>query len=381
MSTSGGAHHHNPNLGGWGSTSVNPTGSLTSFSDSLSQSRSQYQPGYLMSASQNLNAQQGSPRSDDAPIVQTKAKLNQGLVRGTTSEFGMDSMFQSTTKRQALADEDAPPMTSVTDIPHEIYVDSTSSSPFQPRSPSALFKHRLQPGAGVNGTPHPRHQQPTQEQQAIYVIVFGYPQDRYSVTVEYFKSLGDTTEPDVNTEIANCFKIGYRDPGDAMRAVRKSGEVLCGSYIVGVKWADSAQAEALLGSPSLLRSTHVPPDVSLQPATSDTGMAVDPSAASPHYGTGSFSTAIKLAPSAAAFRKTTIGSGHKAPPPSQPATPSRGWVPSGSGGGAVPTSAPRSMRAEPTTAAPLGGGVETPAKPDVQSRGVLGHVSDLIFGW
>lgn len=69
------------------------------------------------------------------------------------------------------------------------------------------------------------------------MIVFGYPQDRYSVTVEYFKSLGDVSEPDLNTEILNCFKIGYRDPGDAMRAVRKNGDTLCGSYMVGVKWA------------------------------------------------------------------------------------------------------------------------------------------------
>ena len=48
MSSSGSAHHHSPNFGGWGSSSGNPSGSLTSFSDSLSQSRSQYQPGYLM---------------------------------------------------------------------------------------------------------------------------------------------------------------------------------------------------------------------------------------------------------------------------------------------------------------------------------------------
>lgn len=147
-------------------------------------------------------------------------------------------------------------MTSVADIPHEIYVDSAPTS-FQPRvcllynteaqkfintqssslGTSSLFKHRPQPGAISNGIQHPRQQQPTQEQQALYVIVFGYPQDRYSVTVEYFKSLGDVSEPDLNTEILNCFKIGYRDPGDAMRAVRKNGDVLCGSYMVGVKWA------------------------------------------------------------------------------------------------------------------------------------------------
>jgi len=73
----------------------------------------------------------------------------------------------------------------------------------------------------------------------LYVIVFGYPSDKYILAVEYFKSLGQTTEPDLNAEITNCFKIGYRDPGDAMRAVRKSGEVLGGSWMVGVKWAVS----------------------------------------------------------------------------------------------------------------------------------------------
>lgn len=57
------------------------------------------------------------------------------------------------------------------------------------------------------------------------------------MTVEYFKSLGAATEPDPHTEIANCFKIGYHDGGDAMRAVRKNGEVLGGSFMIGTKWA------------------------------------------------------------------------------------------------------------------------------------------------
>jgi len=73
--------------------------------------------------------------------------------------------------------------------------------------------------------------------QPIYIIVFGYPPDKYSVTVEYFKSLGAATDPDPHTEIGNCFKIGYHDGGDAMRAVRKNGEVLGGSFMIGTKWA------------------------------------------------------------------------------------------------------------------------------------------------
>ena len=76
-----------------------------------------------------------------------------------------------------------------------------------------------------------------QQSQTLYIIVFGYPADKYSVTVEYFRSLGEATDPDQNTEIINCFRIGYKDPGDAMRAVRKNGEVLGGSWMVGAKWA------------------------------------------------------------------------------------------------------------------------------------------------
>ena len=87
-----------------------------------------------------------------------------------------------------------------------------------------------------------RSRTPTMSQisQPLYIIVFGYPPDKYSVTAEYFKSLGDSTDADPNTEITNCFRIGYRDPGDAMRAVRKNGEILAGSWMVGAKWAVSA---------------------------------------------------------------------------------------------------------------------------------------------
>jgi len=72
-------------------------------------------------------------------------------------------------------------------------------------------------------------------QPPYYVIVFGYPQDKYSITVDYFKSLGNTTEPDLSPELVNCFKIGYYDAGDAMRVLRKSGEILYGCFMIGVK--------------------------------------------------------------------------------------------------------------------------------------------------
>jgi len=78
---------------------------------------------------------------------------------------------------------------------------------------------------------------PHQAAEPLYIIVFGYPPDKFSVAVEYFKQLGDTTDPDPNTEISNCFKIGFKNPAEAMWAVRKNGEIVGGSWMVGVKWA------------------------------------------------------------------------------------------------------------------------------------------------
>ena len=78
---------------------------------------------------------------------------------------------------------------------------------------------------------------PHQAAEPLYVIVFGYPPDKYSVAVEYFKQLGETTDPDPNVEITNCFKIGFKNPVEAMWAVRKNGDIVGGSWMVGVKWA------------------------------------------------------------------------------------------------------------------------------------------------
>ena len=76
----------------------------------------------------------------------------------------------------------------------------------------------------------------------LYVIVYGYPLDKYSITADYFRSLGNTTEPEQNPEIMNCFRIGFTNPVEAVRAIRKNGEVLAGAWMVGVKWAVSQQS-------------------------------------------------------------------------------------------------------------------------------------------
>ena len=60
--------------------------------------------------------------------------------------------------------------------------------------------------------------------------------DKYSVAVDYFRSIGDSVEISPHGEIVNCFRIGYVNPADALRAVRRNGEIVGGSWMVGVKW-------------------------------------------------------------------------------------------------------------------------------------------------
>ncbi|KAG6844820.1 hypothetical protein H0H87_003387 [Tephrocybe sp. NHM501043] len=293
------------------------------------------------------------------------------LSRGASaSDFGMNSMFESTRQRKNLADEDAPPTNSVNDIPNEVGFNPSPHFRGSTRNSAdevPLFARR--PQRAVAST---TSQQPTQ-QQPIYIVVFGYPPEKYSSTVEFFQSLGATTDPDPHLEIQNCFRIGFTDPGDAVRAMRKNGEVLGGSWMVGVKWADPAQAEAILSQVKPQAAAQVPE------SSSNNDMAVDEPAAtttpaSPQKGTtagskgsggGIFSTPTKLAPASAAFRKRN---------PDAVATPQpqRPW-------GLInhDSSAQFQQQQQPLQHA------QTQAPPQTNSpnKGMLGQVSDLIFGW
>ncbi|KAI0675477.1 hypothetical protein C8Q78DRAFT_1066259 [Trametes maxima] len=321
-------------------------------SEGLSQSRSHYQPGYLMSSPPS------GARHEDPPIVQTKAKLNHTFSGGAIADFGMDSMFESSRPRQTLADEDAPPTASVNDIINEI--PEASSGRFPQRVRRSLSSHPATPKPSQSHT----------NSQPLYVVVFGYPPDKYSVAVEYFRSLGDTTEPDQSPELVNAFRIGFMNPAEAVRAVRKNGEIVGGSWMVGAKWADPAQAEALLG-PSLARSTIQSPDFfpagpnanTISPSASNIfgpspppeRMSVDeivPRLGTPRGvepSTPTVGTPIRLAPSASAFRR---------------------------GGPNTPSIATKAVHpAQNPAQAPISTTQQSP------SKGVLGQVSDLIFGW
>ncbi|KAG6909507.1 hypothetical protein DXG01_017064 [Tephrocybe rancida] len=297
--------------------------------------------------------------------------MNHMLSRGgSASDFGMNSMFESTKyegrprsnetfltcsfrQRKKLADEDAPPTNSVNDIPNELGFASSPRFHASTRNSEdevPLFARRPQ-------RPVATPQQPAQ--QPIYIIVFGYPPEKYSSTVEFFQSLGATTDPDPHLEIQNCFRIGFTDAGDALRAVRKSGDVLGGSWMVGAKWADQAQADAVLSQ------IQASPALAVPESSSNNAMAVDePMPASPQKGTpialkggGKFNTPSKLVPASSAFRK------HNPDAVATP-TPQRGW-------GSVSAAQPQQQFQQP----------QVPPRTSSPNKGMLGQVSDLIFGW
>lgn len=295
----------------------------------------------MSSTSQN-NASPPHQRFDDLPVVQTKAKLNHALSRGPTAEFGKDPMFESSRQRPTL-DEDAPPTTSVNDIVNATYMDHSvgnqrKHTDFEPAASGTLISRsaRLVPLPAGDFS---------------YLIVFGYPPDKYSVAVEYFKQLGEVTEPEANTEVVNCFRVGFKNPGDALRAVRKNGEIISGSWMVGVKWADSAQGDNIFGQSLNTRgptSAQSPgPDSSSH--LSD-AMAIDVDSGHPRVqlpSTPPVGTPIRLAPPSSAFKKP--GTGQKSTnvqPPHMAVTPLA-----------------------------MGSATNSPTK------GVIGQVSELIFGW
>ncbi|KAF9017433.1 hypothetical protein BDZ89DRAFT_1074819 [Hymenopellis radicata] len=118
-----------------------------------------------------------------------------------------------------------------------------------------------------------------------YLIVSGYPPDKYASTLDFFLSLSSeysmstnapssagTTQPESLYDVGNAFKLGYTKPADAVRALRKNGDVIRGGGGAG-GWAD---ASANISSPP--QSVHDEAD----------NMDVDVP--------GSVGTPIKLAP-------------------------------------------------------------------------------------
>ena len=146
---------------------VSSTSSLSSsLTDTFGQSRTHYQPGYMMVSHPNqsplfftdppsqsaqqphVHAPQNAQHADEIPTVQTKAKMNLALSRGGAPTLGptpcsrvlrrpsrpfarvdRSAFLLSCRQRQAFADTDAPPTTSIHDVFRESPFGTSERAP------------------------------------------------------------------------------------------------------------------------------------------------------------------------------------------------------------------------------------------------------------
>ncbi|KAL7414934.1 hypothetical protein BDY24DRAFT_22878 [Mrakia frigida] len=122
------------------------------------------------------------------------------------------------------------------------------------------------------------------------VIVFGPPMSMLQPLLQHFEQFGEITAAAPDQGGGNWVSITYRHEQDAARAIKKNGDVLGGSYMIGVKWADPSR--------SLFTSS-----TSLFPSPSTSPKPLQPPNPPPTTSGGGVGTPVRLAPSASAFRR------------------------------------------------------------------------------
>jgi len=243
----------------------------------------------------------------------------------STSDYGVDTMLDRPKQRQ-VSDEDAPPVNSVTDIIKEVQPDP--------------YAQKLQSNTSDSVTHRPKLFTASTPAQISYVVVFGFPPDKFDSTVSIFSSLGDCTEPERNHKEGNWFRIGFKNMADASKALRKNGQIVNGAYMIGVIPADSSYSDLTFSTPLRPTSHRVP----------DTDPS-DHSSPSLHRSSvnAAFGKAVTLAPSTSAYKTTP------------------------------PAAAKRHHQIDST--AILSEASQKSGLQDAEGPGVMSKISDLIFGW
>ncbi|KZW00042.1 hypothetical protein EXIGLDRAFT_831111 [Exidia glandulosa HHB12029] len=250
--------------------------------DAFQQPRQTYQSGYLLSAVQgNPLPAQGQRFENPAPIP-TKSKSHHLLPHTSSSDYGSDTLFDRSRARQNMMDEDAPPINSVADIIGQAQADPHAAS--KKLAGPAESPRRL----GISSTRSPPPSQQQQQQTTYYVVVFGFPPEEYAQTANLFAASGETTAPQPCThEGGNWFKIGFRSQYDFNRALRRNGELINGTYMIGVLPVDADSDVPVTGNAP--RGM----DMSLSPVPSGMGRSQT---------FASFGKQLSLNPATAAFK-------------------------------------------------------------------------------
>lgn len=203
------------------------------------------------------------------------------------------------------------------------------------------------------------------------VIVFGFPPYLYHDIVQHFTSIGETVsiDPAPSPETGrNWITIVYKNPWEAARAVRRSGEILTlgrEECMIGVKWAVStcsshiclyfARITKSFIAPARFQDNNGSISEVREFAGSPPSEVQTPSR--PSISSGTIGRPVTLAPSRTAFKQHHPGAAAVA------------------AGGATNEwgVALRNQTSAPGT---VSGGVNAGA-----SGGIWNKMSDLVFGW
>ncbi|KAG0667197.1 hypothetical protein C6P46_002609 [Rhodotorula mucilaginosa] len=278
-----------------------------------------------------------------------------GRESGTPSKSPRMSSYTAPPRKSAYRqeiEEDAPPVASLNEFESGDYAADSGSRLATSHDPTAS------PFAAASA-PLPSHST-AHSKEGYSVYVFGFPAAATDLVLDFFTPFGEIVSTTPSTEGGNWVTITYAQAWSAARAARKNGEILGGALMVGVKAVDEdGLRRALAGAEG--GQDLVPSAPSATPVPRQNGNA----------GGGATST-----PSGVGRPVNVLGpqSAFKAAP-----TPTRKGFLGLGGGGATAPSTPSgadphaSLFAEKSKQAAL---AQQP-----QQKGVLGKVSDMVFGW
>ncbi|CAE6471772.1 unnamed protein product [Rhizoctonia solani] len=302
--------------------------------DSLNQEQ-KYVPGYLLSTTQGKSVS-GFSNFNNPPLLPEPVARD----HGQSAPFGTGSLYsrpppKSRDRTAPVVDDDAPPTESLLEGGNFNFSQQYQHSHHQTHRavPASTSTSNIGPGA----TPLQNHD------GAIAVLVSGFYPDRIHNVTSQFAAIGECSAPEMSPEGGNWFKITYANPWDGARALKRDGDIINGDMMIAVRLVDPSQA-AMLGETTT-------------PRLAITASPVEPTPKSPvmqqaSHAPTAFGRAATLAPSASAFR----------------------------------TTAPISTQARPTAASAPGAdwGVrnqQVGAQENQPQNGVIGKLSDMIFGW
>lgn len=257
---------------------------------------------------------------------------------------------------QVEIEEDAPPVSSLGDYDqstnHLTSALPDSSQRTSPFASSAPLPHQ----------PSSSHATGTSTPAGFAVHIFGFPSEAADAVVSHFSAFGDVVSVTPSAAGGNWVTLAYAQPWAAARAARKNGTILGGALMVGVKVVDEEQLRRAMGAEG--------GDVLPEPIGGQAGFG--------GVGSGTGGAAVKptsSAPSGVGPPVQVVGADGAFRPALS--TPRRGFfgaaAPAAAAG--TPSSDPHaSLFAQKSQQAVLAQNAQAP-------KGVLGKVSDMVFGW